>query len=294
MNNYSASPAVRAKAREQGINLDNLATSLGKSQLSLDDLNAGSVVAGPSRSQDLHYWDVDHRQFGTVTEQTTSKIDRVASANLSAASSVIPQVTHQDHADVSAVEAIRAQYKAEALNAGVRLTTLAFYVKALALNLKRFPKFNSSLSPDGETLYMKDYVHIGVAVDTEHGLMVPVIRDADKKGLWQIASEITDLAGRAKSRKLGPTDMGGASMTISNLGGIGGSGFTPIVNPPEVAILGITRTEMRPQWDGETFIAKPMAPLDMSYDHRVINGADAARFMASLTASLADPRLLII
>jgi len=294
MNNYSASPAVRARAREQGINLDTLAASLGKAQLSMDDLTSGSVSVDSQRTQDLHYWDIDHRQFGTVTEQTTSKIDRVAAANLSAASSVIPQVTHQDHVDVSAVEAIRSQYKAHALSSGVRLTSLAFYVKALALNLKRFPKFNSSLSADGETLFIKNYVHIGVAVDTEHGLMVPVIRDADKKGLWQIAKEISDLAGRAKSRKLGPTDMGGASMTISNLGGIGGSGFTPIVNPPEVAILGITRTEMRPQWNGETFVAKPMAPLDMSYDHRVINGADAARFMTSLTASLADPRLLLI
>jgi len=295
MNNYSASPAVRAKAREQGIDLAKLAGTLGKTQISLDDLHSGdSAVAAPSRSQDLQYWDVDHSQYGPVTEQTTSKIDRIASANLSAASSVIPQVTHQDQVDVSALEAIRAKYKQDALESGVRLTSLAFYVKALALNLKRFPKFNASLSPDGTTLFMKEYVHIGVAVDTEYGLMVPVIRDADKKGLWQIASEITDLAGRAKSRKLGPNDMGGASMTISNLGGIGGTGFTPIVNPPEVAILGITRTEMRPHWDGEAFVAKPMVPLDMSYDHRVINGADAARFLSALTASLADPRLLLI
>jgi pyruvate dehydrogenase E2 component (dihydrolipoamide acetyltransferase) len=141
---------------------------------------------------------------------------------------------------------------------------------------------------------MKDYVHIGIAVDTDHGLMVPVIRDADKKGLWQIAAEIVDLAVRAKARKLGPDDMGGASMTITNLGGIGGTSFSPIVNPPEVAILGITRMQQQPVWNGDAFVATPMVPLDLSYDHRVINGAVAARFLSSYASSLADPRVLLI
>lgn len=293
MQNVVASPSVRAHAARMAINLTELAEKLGRTQLTMDDLKEGPTGA-VMKSDHERYWEVDHTQFGPVTEQATSKIDKVASANLAASNAVIPQVTHHDEVNLREVESIRAQYREESVVRGIKLTTLPFFVKALALSLRKFPKFNASLSPDGETLYMKDYVHVGIAVDTEQGLMVPVIRDADKKGIWDIAEEITDLATRAKARKLRPEEMGGASMSISNLGGIGGSGFSPIVNPPEVAILGITRMSLKPVWDGAQFEPTPMVPLDLSYDHRVINGADAARFLADYARSLADPRLLLI
>lgn len=293
MQTVVASPSVRAQARRLSIDLQVLADRLGRTQLTMDDLSSNQTMEQPVNGYSS-YWNVDHRQYGPVEEQKTSKIDRVASANLTAANAVIPQVTHHDEVNVSEIERIRSQYRSESAARGVKLTTLPFFVKALAVSLRKFPKFNSSLSSDGETLHMKDYVHVGIAVDTEHGLMVPVIRDADKKGLWQIAEEIVDLATRAKSRKLGPDEMGGASMTITNLGGIGGTGFSPIVNPPEVAILGITRMQQQPVWNGEAFVATPMVPLDLSYDHRVINGAVAARFLNDYARSLADPRLLLI
>ena len=293
MHTVVASPSVRAQARRMSIDLQALADRLGRTQLTMDDLNGHQTPEQPVNSYSS-YWNVDHRQFGPVDEQKTSKIDRVASANLSAANAVIPQVTHHDEVNVSEVERLRAQYRSESTARGLKLTTLPFFVKALALSLKKFPTFNASLSADGDILHMKNYVHIGIAVDTEHGLMVPVIRDADKKGLWQIAADIVDLATRAKSRKLSPDEMGGASMTITNLGGIGGTGFSPIVNPPEVAILGITRMQQQPVWNGESFVATPIVPLDLSYDHRVINGAVAARFLNDYARSLADPRLLLI
>lgn len=223
-----------------------------------------------------------------------SRFALVSAANLSAANALIPQVTHHDRADVTAIEGMRRSLKTEAHARGLKLTALSFHVAALARCLRRFPRFNASLSSDGKTLVLKHYVHIGVAVDTEHGLMVPVIRDADTKGLWQIATEIAELAAKAQARKLGPDEMGGASMTITNLGGIGGVGFTPIVNPPEVAILGLTRAEAVTVWDGDTPRPVPMVPLDLSYDHRVINGAEAARFAADLSAHLADPRRIMV
>jgi len=237
---------------------------------------------------------VDHLQFGPVSEEPMSRFAQVAAANMAAAQALIPAVTHHDRADMSAVEAFRKSMRPEAEVRGVKLTALAFHAKALARCLLEYPKFNASLSSDGKTLILKHFVHIGIAVDTLHGLMVPVIRDADKKGLWRIAAEIADLAARAQDRKIRPEEMGGASMTISNLGGIGGTAFTPIVNPPELAILGITRTEIAPVWDGEAFIPTPLTPLDLSYDHRVINGADAARFMAHYIGLLAEPRRILI
>lgn len=293
MSNVIAPPSVRALAREKGIDLEKLARDLGRTSLTRDDLEGGSKAAsGPAG--DTSYWDVDHSRYGPVTEEPMSRFAQVASANLAAANALIPQVTHHDRADVSAIEAFRKQLKPEAQARGVKLTALAFQVKALARALREFPRFNASLSPDGKTLFLKDYVHIGIAVDTAHGLMVPVVRDADKKGLWQIAAEITDLASRAQARKISPDEMGGASMSISNLGGIGGIGFTPIVNPPEVAILGITKTEIITLWDGQTPKPVPMVPLDLSYDHRVINGADAARFITYLGRLITNPRRIMI
>jgi pyruvate/2-oxoglutarate dehydrogenase complex dihydrolipoamide acyltransferase (E2) component len=292
MSNVIAAPSVRALAREKGIDIETLANTLGRTTIAREDL--ASDTPAPCQSNHTNYWDVDHAQYGPVTTEPMSRFSQVAADNLAAANALIPQVTHHDRADVSAIEALRATLKPEAQARGVKLTALTFQVKALACALRAFPRFNASLSPDGKTLTLKSYVHIGIAVDTPHGLMVPVIRDADKKGLWHLAAEILDLAQRAKVRKVGPDEMGGASMTITNLGGIGGSAFTPIVNPPEVAILGLTRTDMSPVWDGATFQPVPMVPLDLSYDHRVINGAEAARFVSYLAALLGDPRRMMI
>lgn len=293
MSNVIAAPSVRVLARERGIDIEKLAHDLGRTTIAREDLSRETT---PALAQNTHatYWDVDHAQFGPVTEEPLSRFAQVAAGNLAAANGMIPQVTHHDRADVSAIEALRREMKPEAEARGIKLTGLAFQVKALARALQEFPRFNASLTADGKTLILKGYVHIGIAVDTPGGLMVPVIRDADRKGLWQIAAEITDLASRAQARKIGPAEMGGASMSISNLGGIGGSAFTPIVNPPELAILGLTRTEITPVWDGEAFQPVPMVPLDLSYDHRVINGADAARFTTYLAGLLSDPRRMMI
>ncbi|TGN39151.1 2-oxo acid dehydrogenase subunit E2 [Marinobacter confluentis] len=294
MTDIIASPSVRALAREKGIDLEELARDLQRKNIVRDDLENGTPAATRSPAGDTSYWQVDHARYGQVTEQPTSRFAQVTAANLAAAQAHIPAVTHHDRADINAIEDWRQQLKPEAKARGVKLTALAFHVVALARCLEEFPRFNASLSEDGKTLFLKEYVHIGIAVDTPHGLMVPVIRDAHLKGLWQIAEEIADLAARAQDRKISGEEMGGASMTITNLGGIGGVGFTPIVNPPEVAILGLTPPETVPVWDGETFQPVPRVPLDLSYDHRVINGADAARFSARYCALLADPRRLVI
>lgn len=292
MSDVIAPPSVRALALQKGIDLQALARDLGRTTIAREDLDGGKPAAGPAG--DTSYWEVDHAQYGPVTEEPMSRFAQVAAANLAAANALIPQVTHHDRADVTAIESLRRALKSEAQARGVKLTALAFQAKALARALREFPRFNASLSADGKTLILKDYVHIGIAVDTAHGLMVPVLRDVDRKGLWQVAAEITDLASRAQARKVSSDEMGGASMSISNLGGIGGLGFTPIVNPPEVAILGITRTETVTVWDGDTPRPVPMVPLDLSYDHRVINGADAARFMTYLAGLLADPRRIMV
>jgi pyruvate/2-oxoglutarate dehydrogenase complex dihydrolipoamide acyltransferase (E2) component len=295
MSNPISSPSTRAYARSNGVDITALATELGREVISLDDVTRKVSGVPPAvNAGSMDYWDVDHADYGPVSQEPMSRFAQVAANNLAAAQSKIPAVTHHDRAGMSAVEAFRGSLKAEAAERGVKLTSLAFHVKALTCALARFPRFNASLSADGKSLTLKQYTHIGVAVDTPHGLMVPVIRDTDKKRLWQIASEITDLASRAQARKIVSDEFGGASMSISNLGGIGGTGFTPIVNPPEVAILGLARTEIAPIWNGEEFMPIPMVPLDLSYDHRVINGADAARFLSHYARLLADPRKMLI
>ena len=297
MSDIIASPTVRRMALEKGIDIAARARALGRQTIAAEDLgdSAPAQTPAPAPQHDPgSYWRVDHSQYGPVTEQPTSRFARVAARNLAAAQTLIPQVTHHDRADVSTIEALRSDWRAEAQARGVKLTALAFHVLALARCLRKFGSFNAALSADGETLFLRDYVHIGIAVDTAHGLMVPVIRDCDQKGLWQIAREIIDLATRAQARKIAPDEMGGASMTITNLGGLGGTAFTPIVNPPEVAILGITRTETVTVWDGDTPRPVPMVPLDLSYDHRVVNGADAARFMTHYVGLVGDPRNLMI
>ncbi|MBY6200572.1 2-oxo acid dehydrogenase subunit E2 [Maritalea mobilis] len=291
MSDISASPSTRKLALQKGVDLEAHARKLGRTTIGPEDLDGAPA---PSVSGDTSYWDVDHAQYGPVTEEPMSRFAQVAARNLAAAQTLIPAVTHHDRADVSAIEDLRSAWKAEARARSVKLTALAFHVAALARTLREFPRFNASLSAVGERLILKNYVHIGIAVDTPHGLMVPVIRDADRKGLWQISTEIADLAARAQSRKIGPDEMGGASMTISNLGGIGGTAFTPIVNPPEVAILGITRTETVTVWEEDGPRPVPMVPLDLSYDHRVINGADAAKFLSRYADFIADPRLLLV
>lgn len=303
MSEIIAAPSVRRLAREKGVDLEERARALGRTTMAREDIEGNGAQAGaPASAQpaasspqpETSHWDIDHAAYGSVTEEPMSRFARLAAANLGAANAHIPQVTHHDRADMRAIEAFRDSLKDEAQARGIRLTALSFHVAALARSLHAFPRFNASLSADGERLILKDYVHIGIAVDTPHGLMVPVIRNADQKGLWQIAGEIADLAARAKARKLGPDAMGGASMTITSLGGIGGIGFTPIVNPPELAILGITRTETITVWEDETPRPVPMVPLDLSYDHRVINGADAARFTAHLIGLLTEPRRMLI
>ncbi|WP_394690572.1 2-oxo acid dehydrogenase subunit E2 [Hoeflea sp.] len=294
-----ASPSVVALAGRLGVDLADVAQAAGRTNIAREDVErhaSGDTKRASSdavASRDNAYWEVDHAVYGPVTHEPTSRFARTAAANLAAANRVIPQVTHHDRADMRAIEAFRGKLKPEAADRGLRLTALAFHAKALAICLGEFPRFNTSLTADGETLVFKQFCHIGIAVDAPHGLMVPVIRDVDRKGLWQIAGEISDLAGRASQRKIKPDEMGGASMSISNLGGIGGTAFTPIVNPPEVAILGITRTEMVPVWENDNWTPVPMVPLDLSYDHRVINGAEAARFMAHLAGLLADPRRML-
>lgn len=294
MADFVASPATRRLAREKGVEIEALARKLGRRTIGPEDLDRAAAPAATTQTGDTSYWDVDHSQYGSVTEEPMSRFAQVAARNLAAAQALIPAVTHHDRADVSAIETFRQSLKSEAQSRGVKLTALAFHVAALARCLKAFPRFNASLSATGDTLYLKNYVHIGIAVDTPHGLMVPVIRNADCKGLWQIGAEIAELASKAQARKVKPDEMGGASMTITNLGGIGGTAFTPIVNPPEVAILGITRTETITVWDGDTPRPVPMVPLDLSYDHRVINGADAARFLSHYAKLIGDPRHMLI
>jgi pyruvate dehydrogenase E2 component (dihydrolipoamide acetyltransferase) len=296
---YIAAPSVRSYAGRKGVDLEAVATTSGRQTLAKEDVDrhlSGSTAAPatPGLAAGSRYWDVDHSEFGSVSAEPVSRMAQVAADNLAAANALIPQVTHHDQADIRRVEAFRASIKQEATERGIKLTSLAFHVKTLAACLKSFPKFNASLSADGQTLHLKSYIHIGIAVDTPAGLMVPVIRNADKKGLWQIAKDIADLADRAQTRKIRPEEMGGASVSISNLGGIGGTAFTPIVNPPEVAILGITRTQTAPVWENDRFVPVPVVPLDLSYDHRVINGADAARFMKRYCDLLEEPRRLLI
>lgn len=294
MTDIIAPPSIRALAREKGIDLEQLARDLGRTNIVREDLEDKKPTASNGPAGDTSFWEVDHSLYGKVREEPMSRFAQVAATNLAAAQALIPAVTHHERADISAVEAWRRELKPEAQARGVKLTALAFHVVALARCLQEFPRFNASLTGDGKTLVLKEYVHIGIAVDTPHGLMVPVIRDAETKGLWQIGTEIADLASRAQARKISADEMGGASMTITNLGGIGGIGFTPIVNPPEVAILGLTRPETVPAWNGDTFEPVPKVSLDLSYDHRVINGADAARFAARYSSLLAEPRRMIV
>ncbi|MCF3932929.1 2-oxo acid dehydrogenase subunit E2 [Acuticoccus sp. M5D2P5] len=295
MMDVAASPSVRRYARELGIDIARLGEELQSDTVTRRDVERKAAGGGvPATDAASLYWEVDHAQYGPVSDEPVPRREQVAAANLAAAQALIPAVTHHDRAEIAGIEAARTRLKPLAEAAGVRLTALAFHVKALARTLALYPRFNASLSPDGTRLVIKHYCHVGIAVDTPHGLMVPVVRNADRKGLLSIAAEIGALAARARDRKLRSQEMGGASMSITNLGGIGGTGFTPIVNPPEVAILGLCRSETVPVWTGEAFEPRLMVPLALSYDHRVINGADAARFLAHYARLLAEPARLLL
>ncbi|WP_370184436.1 dihydrolipoyllysine-residue acetyltransferase [Alloalcanivorax sp.] len=297
--NVHAGPAVRKLARETGVDLGAVPPSGPKDRILKEDVHAHikqrmeqPAAAGGAGAPDLP--EIDFSEFGPVERDELNKLRKVAARNLHRSWVTIPHVTQFDEADITELEAFRKSQNKALEKEGVKLTMLAFLVQACARALRKFPRVNSSLEPSGEALILKDYVHIGIAVDTPNGLVVPVLRDADKKGLSQIATEIGELAAKARDRKLSPADMKGASFSISSLGGIGGTAFTPIVNWPEVAILGVSRSDTKPVWDGNAFQPRLMLPLSFSYDHRVIDGADAARFTTYLSGLLGDMRRALL
>ncbi len=302
-----ASPSVRKFARELGVDVARVQGTGPKSRVTKDDVTgfvkgvmtgqraAPAGAAAPAGGGELNLlpWPkVDFTKFGPVDPKPLSRIKKISGANLHRNWVMIPHVTNNDEADITELEALRVQLNKENEKAGVKFTMLAFVIKAVVSALKKFPTFNASL--DGDNLVFKQYYHIGFAADTPNGLMVPVIRDADKKGLVDIAKEMTELSKAAREGKLKPDQMQGGCFSISSLGGIGGTNFTPIINAPEVAILGLSRGAMKPVWDGKQFVPRLTLPLSLSYDHRVIDGAEAARFNAYLAAILADFRRVIL
>ena len=310
--NTYASPSVRHFARELSVNLDLVQGTGPKSRITQDDVRAyiKAVMNGqlacphpnPAENKsgvslggglDLLPWpQIDFTKFGEIDVQPLSRIKKISGQNLSRNWVMIPHVTNNEVADVTELEAFRVQLNKEYEKAGVKFTMLAFLIKACVQALKKFPEFNASL--DGENLVYKKYYNIGFAADTPNGLVVPVIKSADTKSISEIAVEMSELAKNAREGKLKPTDMQGGCFSISSLGGIGGTSFTPIINAPEVAILGVSRSSMQPVWNGSEFVPRLMCPLSLSYDHRVIDGAAAARFNAYLAQILADFRRVLI
>ncbi|WP_299595728.1 dihydrolipoyllysine-residue acetyltransferase [uncultured Microbulbifer sp.] len=300
-----AGPAVRKLARELGVTLNKVKPTGPRNRVTKDDLNTyikeqvkkaeSGAVGGVGGGIGIAPMpEVDFSQFGPVTTEPMSKIHKLTAANMSRNWLNVPHVTQFDDADITELEDFRKSMKAEAEKRGVKLTPVPFLLKAAAAALQEVPSFNVSLHNDGEHIVKKDYVHIGMAVDTPKGLMVPVIRDVDKKGLYELAEEATAMAIAARDGKLKPRDMQGACFTISSLGAIGGTGFTPIVNAPEVGILGVSKLAIRPEWNGKEFEPRKMLPLALSYDHRAVNGGDAGRFLTYLAGVLADVRKLLL
>jgi pyruvate dehydrogenase E2 component (dihydrolipoamide acetyltransferase) len=313
-----ASPSVRKFARELGVPLEEVKGSGPKGRITQDDVQAftKAVMGGSAQTQaiaaaaaaavakapgagsagaelGLIPWPkVDFAKFGPIERKELGRIKKISGANLLRNAVMIPAVTNHDDADITELEAFRVLTNKEQEKSGIKVTMLAFLIKACVAALKKFPEFNSSL--DGDALVYKQYWHIGFAADTPNGLVVPVIKDADKKGVLQISQEMAELAKKARDGKLGPADMSGATFTISSLGGIGGRYFTPIINAPEVAILGVCKSEMAPKWDGKQFVPRLMLPLSLTWDHRVIDGAAAARFNAYLGQILADFRRVLL
>ena len=308
--NTYASPSVRHFARELDVNLDNVAGTGPKNRITHEDVRAyikavmNGAAACPTTNVaqssaslggglDLLPWpQIDFTKFGEIDVQPLSRIKKISGQNLSRNWVMIPHVTNNEVADVTELEAFRVQLNKEHEKAGIKFTLLAFIIKACVQALKKFPEFNASL--DGDNLVYKKYYNIGFAADTPNGLVVPVIKAADTKSISEIAVEMSELAKNAREGKLKPTDMQGGCFSISSLGGIGGTSFTPIINAPEVAILGVSRSSMQPVWNGSEFVPRLMCPLSLSYDHRVIDGAAAARFNAYLASVLADFRRVLI
>ena len=293
-----ASPSVRRFARELGADLSRMRGSGPKGRILHDDVRAfvKSELSQPRATGALALPAmpvIDFAKWGPVETLPLSRIKKLSGAHLQRAWLTIPHVTQHIEADITELEAFR-KAQGDAGPQGVRLTLLAFLLKACASALARFPEFNASLNAEGDALILKRYCHIGVAVDTPDGLVVPVLRDVERKGVLALARELAELSQKARDGKLGPAEMQGGSFTISSLGGIGGRFFTPIVNAPEVAILGASRAEIRPVWDGQAFVPRLMLPLSLSYDHRVVDGAAGARFATHLAALLADTRRLLL
>ena len=304
-----ASPSVRKFARELGVDLTRVNGSGPKGRITQEDVQnyvkgviSGAASGSASGSKggsgvglDLLPWpSLDFSKFGATELLPLSRIKKISGPNLHRNWVMIPHVTQFDEADVTELEEFRKNSNTAMAKSGVKLTMLAFVIKASVAALKKFPAFNASLDAKGENLILKQYYHIGFAADTPNGLVVPVIKDADKKGIAQIAQEMGELSAQAREGKLKPADMQGASFTISSLGGIGGTAFTPIINAPEVAILGLSKSDFKPVWDGKQFQPRLMMPLSLSYDHRVINGAAAARFTKRLSDLLGDIRTILL
>ena len=302
-----ASPSIRKFARELGVDLSKVPGTAPKGRITQQDVQnyvkgviAGSASApvasaastnGSGAGLNLLPWpSLDFSKFGATETQPLSRIKKLSGPNLHRNWVMIPHVTQFDEADISDLEEFRKSSNAALAKSGVKLTMLAFVIKASVSALKKFPAFNSSLDANGENLILKQYYNIGFAADTPNGLVVPVVKNADQKTLSQIANEMGELSAQARDGKLKPADMQGATFTISSLGGIGGTAFTPIINAPEVAILGLSKSSMKPVWDGKQFVPRLMLPLSLSYDHRVIDGAMAAKFTAYLADVLADLR----
>ena len=298
-----AGPSVRHFARELGVDLSKVAGSGPKNRILREDVQAfvktelahARGAAGGGLGFNLPPMpQVDFAKFGSVRMQPLSRIKKLSGANLHRNWLSIPHVTQHDEADITELEAFRKSQADEAKKEGIRFTLLAFLIKAVVVALKQYPNFNASLSADGENLILKQYFHIGVAVDTPLGLVVPVIRDADSKGLLELAKELGAVSARMRDGKINPADLQGGCFSISSLGGLGGTLFTPIINAPEVAILGVGKSVTRPVWDGKQFAPRLMLPLSLSYDHRVIDGAQGARFIAFLSGVLSDIRRLVL
>ena len=297
-----ATPSLRRFARGLGVKLAEVAGTGRKGRILEEDVKAfvKERLASPGRAPsdptpDPEIPQIDFSRFGEIEVRPLSRIKRISGPHLRRSWNQVPHVTHHDEADVTALEAFRQSLKEEATKAGVHLTFLTFALKALARAVREFPDFNASLSPDGRNLILKKYVNIGVAVDTPNGLVVPVVRAVETKGVFGVARELGELGARARENRLRPADLEGGTITVSNLGGIGGSAFSPIVNAPEVAILGLARSRMAPVWDGSAFQPRLMQPLDLSYDHRAIDGAQAARFVRRLAELLLeDPQRLLL
>ena len=300
-----ASPAIRAFARELGVDITQVKGSGRGGRIQREDVSAyvkhalasgARPTAGAAASLGglslLPWPKIDFAKFGEIEEKPLSRIQKISGANLARNWAMIPHVTQHDDADITELEAFRKKLGEE--NKELKVTPLVFQIKAVVAALKQFPQFNASLDESGEKLILKKYFHIGIAVDTPDGLVVPVIRDCDKKGLLDLARELGEISKKARDKKLGPAEMSGGCFSISSLGGIGGTGFTPIVNAPEVAILGVSKAATKPVWNGKEFAPRLILPLSLSYDHRVIDGALAARFASFLATQLGDIRRLLL